>query len=426
LNQHVEKTFLNNKVNFFNDQKNFLESKLSEGTKTYNESEHSQKKSLARFLFRLIQIVLSKQIHNTFNIITRSYNAKKLRRQIKRIHSIETEISDQHNFGQTAAYIFCEDGKILVYKPRCASNEKLVDDIITGLLNSDAGKRLVIYSEKKYSFLRYVDTKKEKLDATFYYNLGLILPFLNRIGLSDLHNENILFENNVPKFIDAECIFQNFSPAILFLKKENIFSKTSYLRHSLTDTGIFPIFSNKDSNLKYLLNYGLDFKIKNKSDLKIKLWHECEKQLFEGLKDANKLWEVKIKDIELSVEKAIKNIEIRVCMLSTYIYVQIIKLITDPCHAINQDLYNKLFTILFDSRDGYKVKGIPIIDIAQSEMQALLVYDVPAYKFKLSKKDAKNFLNRFKSVNRITKNNHIKLLILELNIILKTFTKIKK
>ena len=113
-------------------------------------------------------------------------------------------------------------------------------------------------------------------------------------------------------------------------------------------------------------------------------------------------------------------------MLSTYIYVQIIKLITDPCHAINQDLYNKLFTILFDSRDGYKVKGIPIIDIAQSEMQALLVYDVPAYKFKLSKKDAKNFLNRFKSVNRITKNNHIKLLILELSLILKTFNKILK
>lgn len=126
--------------------------------------------------------------------------------------AMEIFLGDLHQHGKSIAKVSFTD-LTLVYKPRNAVNEMLVNDILSDLYDDHDEQKPGIpecLSFDDHSWHRYVEfTRAESENEVFEYyrKIGKSLALFYCLNGTDFHYENIIYSKGKPWFIDLECIF---------------------------------------------------------------------------------------------------------------------------------------------------------------------------------------------------------------------------
>lgn len=131
------------------------------------------------------------------------------------IKKIEISLGDFHDVGKGIIRVFFNN-RSLVYKTRGAENEILIKRIRDDLLKNEKNIQIGIPSFihcGDYSWHEYIvfsNPKNESIAIKYYKNIGASLAFFHILNGSDLHFENIICVEDIPYFIDLECVFSGY------------------------------------------------------------------------------------------------------------------------------------------------------------------------------------------------------------------------
>ncbi|MDQ3112175.1 MAG: type 2 lanthipeptide synthetase LanM [Bacteroidota bacterium] len=142
-----------------------------------------------------------------------------------RLRFIHLTGSDYHNDGQSVSLIETDTGDKAVYKPRSLSpdqhlesgNNSSFNDLNQGPFNAGLnttnflGKTDAARNNEEYGYMQFL-TKANVLShveaQNYYLKMGKLVVSTKLLGVTDLHNENILTgTNGEPYIIDAETSF---------------------------------------------------------------------------------------------------------------------------------------------------------------------------------------------------------------------------
>lgn len=203
--------------------------------------------------YKVLKSMLTNIVNNTCKFVEEvSFNFKsdvqqlckyKLLEQDANLKSIIPLNSDPHNESKIALCFKFEHGDKIVYKPRSLELDMIIDKIFTEILKFDVMPYLSpvvpTFSRESYGWQKFV--RKELVEKEHvgeaYYNLGICAAVFAALGATDLHDENIIFYNTMPYFIDLETSlkpdFEDEDNSILNLMNDII-------KHSVISTSILP------------------------------------------------------------------------------------------------------------------------------------------------------------------------------------------
>lgn len=184
-----------------------------------------------------VREVYSRYICDSNLLISNSFTIKDA--QLIKVYPLD---SDPHNKGKVVLMFEDDVHNMFIYKERDFSIDKLIEEIFDGILyrnDSDCNPIPPSIQRDGYGWQKYikkVPVKREYLSEAFY-NLGYVSAFFSIIGATDLHEENIIFDELIPYFIDLEtAIKPNFDDkncSLIDVMQEKI-------RKSLANTTILP------------------------------------------------------------------------------------------------------------------------------------------------------------------------------------------
>lgn len=160
-----------------------------------------------------------------------------------KIEQIYPMDSDPHNGGKVVLCFVSNRLHKVIYKPRSLSVDKLVREIFQNALDlpNILGFIPVPLSIdcESYGWQEYIEKSHvNECDLNeSYFNLGYCSAVYSCLGAADLHDENIIFNNNHPYFIDLETTFQ---PANNRGNSNLIDSENEMLLNSIITTSIIP------------------------------------------------------------------------------------------------------------------------------------------------------------------------------------------
>ena len=150
--------------------------------------------------------------------------------------------------GRCVSSITFQNGVKLYYKPRSATNEKFLLDIVS-CLNS-MGLRIkmgipLFLDKDTYSWHIHITTKEIASKAAvkgYYHNLGKLQGLFYLLGTQDIIPDNILCVGGCPYIIDCESVTSK------VFKHMDSSKLSTYLLESVLQTGILPDWMFNDVN----------------------------------------------------------------------------------------------------------------------------------------------------------------------------------
>jgi type 2 lantibiotic biosynthesis protein LanM len=378
-------------------------------TTFYEKFLKNKKKIIPKILEKNINLSVRNWIRNNNDIINRFIHDEK---KINNIFNINSDIKkfkfglgDKHNNHKAVTLIIFKNNKKILYKPRNAEIDenynKLIDFVNKKI--KEKIKTTRILNKKIYSWHEFISPIKSNNDV--YKNFGKLLSVAYLLKITDLHQENIIINDNFPIPIDLESILvfrKSYLKKFNYRSEEKIFN---ILEDSLLNTGILPspILINNKLNFRggiyfekklskeklvwrnkkninifplktneLISNYiheKKSFELNHKNRLIIKKWF---------FKFNNKLRKlIKNKEFKSLIQK-IYNSEVRFIFRSTYLYFLLIKKIRFL--ESNKFYLRKILKKIYDGKlNNIKNK---IID---SEINQLINLDIPYFKSRKNK-----------------------------------------
>lgn len=126
--------------------------------------------------------------------------------------TLELFLGDFHQSGKSIVKVkFARN--TLIYKPRSANNEMLVNKIMADLYpGRDDAKPgipqcLSINDHSWHEYIEFTEAGTTSDVLTFYRKIGKSLALFYCLNGTDFHFENIIYSKGTPWFIDLECLF---------------------------------------------------------------------------------------------------------------------------------------------------------------------------------------------------------------------------
>lgn len=183
-------------------------------------------------------LTVNKHYYDDYELLCSTLFGEKI--SIVKIYPMD---SDPHNGGKIVLCFVNEKSQKVIYKPRSLSVDKLVRTIFTVALDFKNKFNFIpvpnIIDCKSYGWQEYI-VKSHAKESDFnksYFNLGYCSAIFSCLGAVDLHDENIIFNNNRPYFIDLETAFQ---PANKREIRNLIDVENEMLQNSIVTTSIVP------------------------------------------------------------------------------------------------------------------------------------------------------------------------------------------
>lgn len=166
----------------------------------------------------IMEKILTHEIHVN-NIITNVFSRlAKDKVKLQRLFGIKeffvTDVrlflGDFHQVGESVVKVKFINST-LIYKPRNASNERIISDLLVELFNDNlkigVPKFMDFDCYSWHEFIMYSSCKTKDEILDYYNKIGLSLAFFYCLNGTDFHFENIICAHNTPYFIDLECVF---------------------------------------------------------------------------------------------------------------------------------------------------------------------------------------------------------------------------
>lgn len=170
--------------------------------------------------YKLLNEIIHKSIFNSCKFITEVLNYyindksilinKGFLGECSEINNIVLLDSDPHNNGQMVVLFEDTECRKFIFKNRDFNVDNLIDDIFKTISkNSDTNMESPIpqnIAKDGYGWQKFIEqtpVPRENIGEAFY-NLGYYSALFSTLGTTDLHDENIIFSEAVPYFIDLE------------------------------------------------------------------------------------------------------------------------------------------------------------------------------------------------------------------------------
>ncbi|MBE6047910.1 MAG: type 2 lantipeptide synthetase LanM [Clostridium sp.] len=453
LDQEAKLFFLNELINFNNEQKNDMDdidSKIKKFIKERFNTQSFRVQCEAYYpeLVRLLKIIVNNQVeflNEILSNISRDINEIEeviLKRKVEYIDNLILGEGDSHSGGKSVVRIEFDNGK-LIYKPRDIGIENKFYEFVQSInLKSNNTicqlDKVKSISKEGYSYCEFIEYKKcEKQDEVmrYYDNLGQLLCLLYALNGTDIHSENIIAQKDMPYIIDIEALFHS----QVFIN-DNVYDEDfkSLLNHSsitVLDIGLLPrkivkTIDNEDYSME-VGGIGAD-KIRVSPFKAINLEIDSEgnlgavkKFVYNKVNENNPIEEFDTENIELItrylkrgfekvyswmccnkqyvkelVEKIFSGEKTRVILRPTYAYAKLLNISKEP-HFLSSYVHRKvLFSKLGLDKSSYS-------KIVNSEIEQLMQNDIPIFYHYTDNNylyDYKgNRLKKFSQENAITK-----------------------
>ncbi|CAC6190111.1 Lantibiotic modifying enzyme [Staphylococcus aureus] len=171
----------------------------------------------------------------------------------EKLQNITCLDSDPHNNNKVGLCFDFEKSKVL-YKPKSLKVDMLISEIFENILQFEELNKIIPVATSidrgDYGWQRFINRNylnKDDLPKAFY-NLGLCSSLFTALGATDLHDENIIFNNEYPYFIDLETCLQ---PEIKYINNSLVDTMLDNIKSSIASTSIIP--SNIISYLQQIL-----------------------------------------------------------------------------------------------------------------------------------------------------------------------------
>jgi lantibiotic modifying enzyme len=118
---------------------------------------------------------------------------------------------DPHNHGRQVIVLTTAGERMVVYKPRSLAPEALsraVSDHLRAHGVSDVDLVADVVDRGDHGWMAWIETQRPAPEqmARYSYNAGVTLALAHRLGIADLHFENVLPVGNRPVLVDLECL----------------------------------------------------------------------------------------------------------------------------------------------------------------------------------------------------------------------------
>lgn len=131
------------------------------------------------------------------------------------IDSIAFGAGDSHNGGQTVAILKTRTGERLVFKPRPATTDWILRDLLDAMQDAsgvDLGPCCPVTVESDFGswqeFMEVADLPTAADPDDYFERFGVLVALFTAIGAGDLHHENILTRGEYPCVVDSETLLQ--------------------------------------------------------------------------------------------------------------------------------------------------------------------------------------------------------------------------
>lgn len=225
---------------------------ISSGTLMYWFDKYPYLKKLIEKIINNICDFILKVCHDLINdwdiLVERKFITKG-----EKLQNITYLDSDPHNNNKVGLYFDFEKSKVL-YKPKSLKVDRIISEIFKNILQFEELNQIIPIATSidmgSYGWQKYINRNhlnKEELPKAFY-NLGLCSSLFTVLGATDLHDENIIFNNEYPYFIDLETCIQ---PENKYSNNSLVDTMLENMKSSIASTSIIP--SNIISYLKQIL-----------------------------------------------------------------------------------------------------------------------------------------------------------------------------
>ncbi|WP_338778484.1 type 2 lanthipeptide synthetase LanM family protein [Metabacillus sp. FJAT-52054] len=166
---------------------------------------------------------------------------------IGKIDSIDNNLGDDHNGGQTVSIVRFTSGFKAVYKPRCVKIELAYQRFIDWLNEQKAGnmlalKTVLIMDRGEYGWMEFVPyeecTDTEGAER-FYKRIGHQLAVFYILNANDFHHENLIASGEHPVPIDLESLFHSVIVDLPFASTSEVMAHEQLAR-SVYSAGLLP------------------------------------------------------------------------------------------------------------------------------------------------------------------------------------------
>lgn len=134
-------------------------------------------------------------------------------RALPGVSSIESSLSDPHDFGRAVRIVAFEDGRKIVYKPRELAIDEAWLHLTKWLANKDNSLRIcapLAWNRGSYGWAEYIEqtpcVEREGL-RRFYQRAGMLACVLHAMNGTDFHRENLIARGEDPTPVDLETLF---------------------------------------------------------------------------------------------------------------------------------------------------------------------------------------------------------------------------
>ncbi|WP_164215655.1 type 2 lanthipeptide synthetase LanM family protein [Virgibacillus sp. YIM 98842] len=167
------------------------------------------------------------------------------KKDFSRLKSVESDMGDTHQQGQSVMILNFSSGEKLVYKPRSLATDLHFNQLLNWVNEKNYPfqiKTIKVLNKQKYGWQEFVNHQECSTYAEikqFYTRLGGLIAILYILEATDFHLENIIASGADPFLVDMESIFQNSFDTET--SKSAIAKTVEELNNSVFRTGVLPI-----------------------------------------------------------------------------------------------------------------------------------------------------------------------------------------
>lgn len=234
-------------------------------------------------LLRLTAVTVRQWIDTTAELINRLHtDIEEIREKITKsdssmkVNSIESNLSDPHNFGHSVQILTFEDQTKFVYKPKDLRLDVALHDMIVRF-NANASpidlKTVKTIARDDYGwteFIEHLPCKSVQDIEQFYRRAGAWLAVFHLFASTDMHYENIIAHAAHPVPIDLEMMLQASKPEAEQQTPETaaFIEANRSVMNSILMVGMLPAYAKNPHNQIFDLG-GLNA---NKNSVPVGIW----------------------------------------------------------------------------------------------------------------------------------------------------------
>lgn len=175
-----------------------------------------------------------------------------------KINSIESNLSDYHNSGQSVLILEFANKSKIVYKPKSLSIDYCYNKFLQWVNDHGFSRRFKLLrilhmGNKEYGYSEFIEYNGCKIETEieeFYFKSGALLCIFHLLRATDCHFENFIAHGHDIILVDCETLLQPNAKSA----KTNKISTNAYPEYfnSVLRTGFLPIWKfNKDHKYSY-------------------------------------------------------------------------------------------------------------------------------------------------------------------------------